>query len=166
VRQFIQDLNGQLSDRKRLAISESFYNPYRTTDVGVFLPTYTPRHRYHRGWGDPYSNPFSRASYPPRYFGSSSQFANTSQQRSLAFEQAAAGLESQLLNNNGAVKFNPKGSNLYVRYYGSGIVPIWQPEPVVELLAKQEKLVIDEPAPRHKRTSKAPGTKNGAQQTP
>lgn len=164
VRQFIQDLNGQLSDRKRLAMSESYYNPYRTIDVAPFQPIYTPSRRYHRGWGDPYSYP--RSNYSPRYFGSRQQFGYTFEQRSLAFEQAAAGLESQLLNNNAGVKFNPKGSNLYIRNYGSGIVPVWQPEPVVELLAKQERLVIDEPAPQHKGSPKASGAKNDAQETP
>ncbi|PWT98080.1 MAG: hypothetical protein C5B53_07180 [Candidatus Melainabacteria bacterium] len=163
VRQFIRDLNDQLSDRKRLAMSESLYSPYyRTMELGSFTPFYNARGHFHRGWGDPYSRP----TYS-RYLGSRAQFGYTDEQRSLAFEQAAAGLESQLLNNTGGVRFNPRGSNLYVRYYGSGIVPVWQPEPIVELLAKQEKLVIDEPASqRQAGKGSAAGAKNAAQVSP
>jgi len=68
-----------------------------------------------------------------------------------------------LLNSGNGQGFNPKGSNLYIRNYGSGIVPVWQPEPVVELLAKQEKLVIDEPANQH---GVGKGTRHAAQESP
>jgi tetratricopeptide (TPR) repeat protein len=93
------------------------------------------------------SSPYARqeiAFNPPRHRGGRyNSLSSWSSEKELAFEQAASGLESQMLNSGGGVKINPRGTNLYIRNYGSGVAPPYQPAPVIELLARQEKLVID-----------------------
>jgi tetratricopeptide (TPR) repeat protein len=81
-------------------------------------------------------------------------------ERQNQIEDTARSLEEMMLNNNGAVRLNPLGTNLYVRNYASGPSSIKsspaEPAPIIELLAKQEKLVVDGKTAEHPVKSNGP----------
>jgi len=129
VRDFVSILGRQVADRKELLGREGSH-PYGEYNNLIKRQTA--------------SNPFSSRT---RSFWSGSpawldSLNGSSFQRKLGFEQAALGLESQMLNDGVGVRLNPRGTNLYVRNYGAGLIP--ESAPLVELLARQEKLIIDE----------------------
>lgn len=142
VRQFVNQIRNQVDDYK--SVSQARSQMYQPSPFG----RHHSRHRDmaflsslsggRRGWNGP-------------------NWAVESERQN-QIEDTARSLEEMMLNNNGSVRLNPLGTNLYVRNYGSApatrSIPV-EPQPIIELLAKQEKLVVDGTAPEHH--AKAPG---------
>jgi len=138
VRQMVNQIRSQVNDYKGTSQSgtQMMYNP---GDFG--------RHHRHRDMAFLNSLGGRRGWNAPNW---------AVDERQSRIEDTARSLEEMMLNNNGSVRLNPLGTNLYVRNYGSGpSVKPAEPAPIIELLAKQEKLVVDGNASEH--TAKAPG---------
>jgi tetratricopeptide (TPR) repeat protein len=142
VRQFVNQIRNQVNDYKMVSEERSqMYQPSQ----------FSRHHSRHRDMQF-----LSSLSGSRRGWNGSNWAVESERQNQI--EDTARSLEEMMLNNNGSVRLNPLGTNLYVRNYGSApstrSIPA-EPQPIIELLAKQEKLVVDGTASEHH--AKAPG---------